>query len=109
MEDIHVCGNNVGGSSLNISFPVPFARKPRSGVTKTKMGIYALEDLQVDENDDDGFHNTVCTMDNYRSVPPFHDPTSNPKLPEIEDTKSLVYVTLCKSQRTFWRNIVLAS
>jgi len=50
MEEIHVCGKNVGGSSLNISFPVPSAWKPRSGVTKTKMGRYALEDLQVDEN-----------------------------------------------------------
>jgi len=98
MEEI--CGKNVGGLSLNISFPVPSAQKPRSGVTKTKMGRYALEDLQVDEKDDDGFHNTVCTMDNNRSVPPFHDPTLNPKFSEIEDT-ILLFMSHFVNQKTF--------
>jgi hypothetical protein len=106
MEEI--CGKNVGGSSPNISFSVSSARKPPSGVTKTKMGRYGLKDLQVEENDDDGFHNTVCTMANYRSLPPFHDPTLNPKFPEIEDT-SLLLMLHFVNQRTFWRNIVLAS
>jgi len=47
-------------------------------------------------------------MDNYRSLPPFHDPTLNPKFPEIEDT-SLLLILYFVNQRTLWRNIVLAS
>lgn len=43
MEEI--CGKNVGGLSPNISFPASSVRKPRSGVTETKMGRYALKDL----------------------------------------------------------------
>jgi hypothetical protein len=73
-----------------------------------KMGRYGLKDLKVDENDDDGFHNTICIIANYTSLPPFHDPTLNPKFPEIEDTSLLLMLHFI-NQRTFWRNIVLAS
>lgn len=80
MEEIF--GENVGGLSPSISCPVSTACTPWSGVTKRKMGRYASKDLKVDD-DDDGFHSTIYTMSNYRSLPPFHVPTLRPKFPEI--------------------------
>ena len=92
MEEI--CGENVGGSPPSVSFPVSSVCKPWSGVTKTKMGRYASKDLKADYNDDNGFQSTICTMGNYRSLPPFPDPTLNPKFPEIEDTSLLLILHL---------------